>query len=342
MRWRYFSLNPAGAVDSVVVKRLYAKRIGIVGMKRQERIDRIELMRTFIRIVEAGSLSAAALQMTTTQATVSRRLQSLEGLLGSKLILRTTHAMKLTDDGERCYQHARRVVDAWLALEDDLSIADDRPVGVLRVRAPHAFGQQQLLEPLVSFLQRYPQLSVEWMLNDKNVDFLSDNIDCAIRVGAEVDPETVSVLLAEVPRSVVASPSLLARYPALETPRQLSQLPWVAISTFYQHEVKLFHQEQNQQQVFGIVPCLSTDSVYVARNTALAGLGVAIVSSWAVVEDIAAGRLVEPFPQWRASSLPVHLVYPWARYYPTRLRKFLDLMREVMPQVAGMQRPEGE
>lgn len=310
-------------------------------MKRQERIDRIELMRTFIRIVEAGSLSSAARQLETTQATVSRRLQSLESMLGSRLILRTTHAMKLTDDGERCYQHARQVVDAWLALEDEMSIADDRPVGVLRVRAPHAFGQQQLLGPLVSFLQRYPQLAVEWMLNDKTVDFLSDNIDCAIRVGAEVDPATVSVLLAEVPRSLVVAPALLSRYPALAIPQDLSRLPWVAISTFYQHEVELQHQEDSRELSFGIVPCLSTDSVYVARNTALAGLGAAIVSSWAVTEDIAAGRLIEPFPQWRASPLPVHLVYPWARYYPTRLRKFLDLMREVMPQVAGMQRRRG-
>ncbi|HHG8774696.1 TPA: LysR family transcriptional regulator [Raoultella planticola] len=342
MRWRYSFPITAGAVDSAVVKRLYVIRIEIRIMKRQERIDRIELMRTFIRIVEAGSLSAAALQLNTTQATVSRRLQSLEGLLGAKLILRTTHAMKLTDDGERCYQHARQVVDAWMALEDDLSIADERPVGVLRVRAPHAFGQQQLLDPLVSFLQRYPQLAVEWMLNDKTVDFLSDNIDCAIRVGAEVDPATVSVLLAEVPRSLVAAPALLSRYPALAMPEELSRLPWVAISTFYQHEVKLQRQEDHRELTFGIVPCLSTDSVYVARNTALAGLGVAIVSSWAVAEDIAAGRLIELFPRWRASALPVHLVYPWARYYPTRLRKFLDLMREVMPQVAGMQRPEGE
>ncbi|HBH8225954.1 TPA: LysR family transcriptional regulator [Raoultella ornithinolytica] len=342
MRWRYSSPNAAGAVDSVVVKRLYVSRIEKMIMKRQERIDRIELMRTFIRIVEAGSLSSAARQLETTQATVSRRLQSLESMLGSRLILRTTHAMKLTDDGERCYQHARQVVDAWLALEDEMSIADDRPVGVLRVRAPHAFGQEQLLGPLVSFLQRYPQLAVEWMLNDKTVDFLSDNIDCAIRVGAEVDPATVSVLLAEVPRSLVVAPALLSRYPALAIPQDLSRLPWVAISTFYQHEVELQHQEDSRELSFGIVPCLSTDSVYVARNTALAGLGAAIVSSWAVTEDIAAGRLIEPFPQWRASPLPVHLVYPWARYYPTRLRKFLDLMREVMPQVAGMQRPEGE
>ncbi len=154
-------------------------------MKRQERIDRIELMRTYIRIVEAGSLSAAAGQMDTTQATVSRRLQSLEGLLGL-LILRTTHAMKLTDDGERCYRHARQVVDAWLALEDDLRIADDRPVGVLRGAGRPTRLASSMLAPLVAFLQRHPQLSVEWMLNDNTVDFLSDNIDCAIRVGAEV------------------------------------------------------------------------------------------------------------------------------------------------------------
>lgn len=92
-----------------------------------------------------------------------------------------------------------------LALEDGLNVTEDEPVGTLRVRAPHAFGQQQLLEPLLQFLSRYPQLAVEWMLNDKTVDFLSDNIDCAIRVGAEVDPATVSVLLAEVPRSMVVS-----------------------------------------------------------------------------------------------------------------------------------------
>ena len=259
---------------------------------------------------------------------------------GYKLILRTTHAMKLTDDGERCYRHARQLVDAWLALEDDLRIADDRPVGVLRVRAPHAFGQQQLLAPLVAFLQRHPQLSVEWMLNDNTVDFLSDNIDCAIRVGAEVDPATVSVLLAEVPRCVVASPELLAKYPPLTSLEALSGLPWIAINTFYQHEVRLRHQASGQIVSTAITPCLSTDSLYVARNTALAGLGVAMVSSWTVVEDIAAGRLIELFPQWRPASLPVHLVYPWARYYPTRLRKFLDLMREIMPDLAGMQRPQ--
>lgn len=309
-------------------------------MKRNERIDRVELMRTFIRIVESGSLSAAARQMETTQATISRRLQSLEEMLGAKLLLRSTHAMKLTDDGERCYQHARQVVDSWLALEDALQITDEQPVGTLRVRAPHAFGQQQLLMPLVGFLARFPQLSVEWMLHDRAVDFISDNVDCAIRVGADVDPATVSVLLAEVPRCIVATPALLSGYATVTEPQQLSMLPWVAISTFYQHEVVLHHHGDQQTANVAIAARLSTDSLYVAKNAALAGVGAAVVSSWIVEEELASGQLVELLPAWQVTPLPVHLVYPWARYYPTRLRKFLDLMREVMPQISGMRQPE--
>lgn len=253
-------------------------------------------------------------------------------------MLRTTHTTRLTDDGERCYQHARRVIDSWLALEDEVGQTEDEPVGVLRVRAPHAFGQDQLLKPLTEFLQRYPQLSVEWMLNDRSVDFLGDNLDCAIRVGVEVDPATVSVLLAEVPRSVVASPELLARYPAVKTPEDLQQLPWIAISSFYQRHVELFHDASSAPTRVTITPRLSTDSLYVARNTALTGLGVAVVSSWTVQDDIQEGRLVHLLPEWQPAALPVHLVYPWSRYYPARLRRFLELMRQIMPEVTGMRK----
>jgi len=340
--WRYFLSLRLATVDGPVVKRLYVKRITDEVMKRVERIDRVELMRTFVRIVETGSLSAAARQLSTTQATVSRRLQSLETLLGARLLLRTTHATKLTDDGERCYQHARRVIDSWLALEDEVGQAEDEPVGVLRVRAPHAFGQDQLLKPLTEFLQQYPQLSVEWMLNDKSVDFLSDYIDCAIRVGAEVDPATVSVLLAEVPRSVVASPELLARFAPVSVPEDLQTLPWIAINTFYQHHVELFDGESTAPARVAIPPRLSTDSLHVARNTALTGLGVAVVSSWTVQEDIREGRLVHLLPEWQPAALPVHLVYPWSRYYPARLRRFLEMMKQVMPGIAGMRKPESE
>ena len=121
-------------------------------------------------------------------------------------------------------------------------------------------------------------------------------------MGVEIDPATVSVLLAEVPRSVVASPELLARYPAVKTPEDLQQLPWIAISSFYQRHVELFHDASSAPARVTITPRLSTDSLYVARNTALTGLGVAVVSSWTVqdsgadAEDNAGGHRNEKAP----------------------------------------------
>lgn len=295
---------------------------------------------TFARIVESGSLSAAAGLLGTTQATVSRRLQTLETLLGAKLLLRSTHAMKLTDDGERCYHHSQILLAAWQSMEDELKHADEEPVGILRVRAPHAFGQEQLLVPLTQFLLEHSKLSVEWMLNDKSVDFLAENIDCAIQVGVESDPANVAVLLAEVPRIVIASPELLARSPAVEEINDLARLPWVALNTFYRHEVTLTHADTGEAVQVPMSPRLSSDSLYAIKGAALAGLGAAVVSAWVVQEELAQGRLVNLLPAWQAAMLPVRLVYPHARYQPARLCRFLALMREVMPGLSGMQAPK--
>lgn len=303
-------------------------------------IDRIDLMQTFVRIVESGSLSAAAAQLSTSQPTVSRRLQSLERLLGAKLILRTTHAMKLTDDGERCYEQAKLLLGRWTALEDQLHGAGDEPVGILRVRAPHAFGQDQLIAPLTEYLQRYPQLSVDWMLNDRTPDFMSEDIDCAIQVGNVADPSMVAILLAEVPRIAVATPALLHQHPVNDV-SELPQLPWIALSTFYRNEVTLRHDIDGRMDSCTIMPRLATDSLYVVRKAALSGLGAGIVSSWIVKEDLAEGRLQRVLPGWNALPLPVYLVYPYSSYYPARLRKFLEMMRKVMPALAEMQAPGG-
>lgn len=306
-------------------------------MSNPTSIDRIELMQTFIRIVESGSLSAAAAQLGTTQPTISRRLQALEQRLGLKLILRTTHALKLTDDGERCYAQARQLLATWHALEDELTGSNDDPIGTLRVRAPHAFGQDQLIDPLVAYLQRYPRLTVEWMLNDRTPDFISENVDCAIQVGAVNDPSLVAILLAEVPRFVVAAPSLLAQHKAVEDVSQLTELPWLALTSFYRNELALQRLSDNQPVNLPIAPRLASDSLYAIRKAVLAGMGAAIVSSWVVQEDLAKGELIQLVPEWQAPPLPVWLTYPWASYYPARMRHFFAMIREVMPKLAGTQ-----
>ncbi|MGT3338997.1 LysR family transcriptional regulator [Yersinia enterocolitica] len=302
-------------------------------------IDRIELMQTFIRIVEAGSLSAAAARLGTSQPTISCRLQTLERLLGLKLLQRTTHIMKLTDDGERCYSHAKQLVESWNTMEDDLRGATDEPRGLLRVLVPHAFGQDQLIKPLKDFLHQYPKISIEWMLNDRRPDFIAEGIDCAIQVGSVTDPSVVAILLAEVPRIVVAAPELLDNKPLPTHPEQLQDFHWLALNTFYRNEVVLSHKTNGEIHRFSIQPQLSTDSLYALRNAALTGLGAGIASTWVVNDDIKQGRLVHLTPDWLGLPLPIYLVYPHASYYPARLRAFLDIMRQAMPHLAGTQIP---
>ncbi len=311
--------------------------------------DRIELLQTFVRIVESGSLSAAAQQLGTTQPTVSRRLQALERSLGLRLLQRSTHAMKLTDDGERCFAHASELLAHWLAMESDLRGAHDTPRGLLRVQAPHAFGQDQLIAPLADFLRRHPGVSVEWLLHDRPPDFIAEGIDCAIQVGPLLDPSVVAVHIAEVPRIVVAAPQLLEAHGGPPAhPHGLRDLPWLALRTYYVREVVLYAEDAHgvggddghgagpAPETIAIEPRMRTDSLHALRHAALAGLGTALVSAWVVQEDLRSGRLVHLVPGWHASPLPVHLVYPPARHQPARLRAFLEAMRVAIPSLAGM------
>src|ERR1700712_1151565 len=201
--------------------------------------DRFELMETFVRIVDAGTLSAAAAQLGTTQPTVSRRLQALERALGVKLLSRSTHSMTLTEDGQRCLERARELLASWHAFEADLRGAGDEPEGTLRVIAPHAFGQQQLVAPLAEYLARFPRVNVEWLLHDRRPDFIAEGIDCAIQVGQVDDQAVVAIKLAEVPRIVVAAPALVAHLPPVCSPEDLARLPWLALRPYYRNEVAL-------------------------------------------------------------------------------------------------------
>lgn len=299
--------------------------------------DRIELLHTFVRIVEAGSLSAAAEQLAATQPTISRRLQALERQLGVRLLQRTTHSMRLTLDGERCYERARELLSNWASFESDMRGASDEPEGVLRVIVPHAFGQARLLVPLAQYLTRYPRMQVEWLLHDDRAiqDYIAAGIDCAIQVGEVTDPGLVAIRLSQVPRIVAAAPALLRGVPLPQDPAALAELPWLALRTYYRNEVTLSHADSGKRRRFAIAPRFSTDSLFALRSAMQHGLGVGIASAWVLADDLASGTLVRLAPQWCAAPLPVSLVYPYARFYPARLRRFAELIREGAPAIFG-------
>lgn len=299
--------------------------------------DRIDLLRTFVRIVESGSLSAAAAQLGTTQPTVSRRLQALERLFGLQLLKRSTHRMTLTEDGERCFAHAEALVADWDAIQADLRGEVNVPRGRLRVLVPHAFGQAQLLAPMLQFLARHPQINLEWILEDRHPDFVAEGIDCAIRVGTVDAPHLVAVPLAEVPRIVIASPQLIGEADPRD-PALLTAVPWIALTTYYRDRITLLPDDGGPSLQIAIQPRLFTDNLFVVREAALAGLGAAVVSAWLVEDALRTGRLIRLMPEREAPPLPVHLVYPSTRQMPSRLRAFIDAMKASLAHTHGMRR----
>ncbi|RYY93053.1 MAG: LysR family transcriptional regulator [Comamonadaceae bacterium] len=295
--------------------------------------DRLALLETYVRIVEAGSLSAAAPLLGTTQPTVSRRLRALETQLGVQLLQRSTHGMRLTPDGQRCYERARVLLADWAAFEADVGGAGAQPEGLLRVAVPHAFGQDRFVAPLADFLRAHPKVTVEWLLLDEVGDALARGIDCAIQVGDPTDPSVVAVRLAAVPRIVVGAPSLLGGGAVPQDPEQLAALPWLALRTYYRTELALTHAVTGETRTVRLQPRVGTDSLYALRSAARHGLGACAGSAWLMADDLAHGDLVHLAPQWQPAPLPTWITYPHAPHYPSRLLRFVEAMREAVPRI---------
>ncbi|WP_092945482.1 LysR family transcriptional regulator [Roseateles sp. YR242] len=294
-------------------------------------VDRIALLHTFVRIVQAGSLSAAASQLGSTPPTISRRLQALERELGVNLLQRSSRGLSLTEDGERCHALAQELLADWDAFESELRGQRDAPRGTLRVVAPHAFGQSVLIDAVAGFLSNHPRVSIDWLLHDRTPDFIADNIDCAIHAGEVTDPSLIALRVADVPRIAVVAPDLLRGAPVPQQADELAALPWIAQSTFYRDELLLTHAHTGETRRVPLRVRFSTDNLFALHGAALRGVGACVGSEWVMRPDIAAGRLVQLAPQWQAAPLPIHLVYPRSRHMPARMRHFLDAMREALP-----------
>ena len=314
------------------------KRDGTARAPRNVPSDRLAQLRTFLDIVETGSLSAAAERSATTQPTVSRRLQALEAHLGVRLLRRTTHAVGLTPDGERCHARALELLRGWDAFEEDLRGTSADPEGPLRVVVPHAFGQEKLVGPLAAFLRRHPKVRVEWMLRDPLPDFVAEGVDCAIHLGEVREPGLVAVRLVEVRRVVVASPALMGGV-VPRRPEDLERLPWLSLRGYYRDGIELRNTSSGHRRAISFRTCMSTDNLYALQNAAIEGLGACAASSWLMGETVRSGALERLLPGWEAAPMPVHLVYPWARHQPSRLRRFVETMRELVPRALDQESP---
>ncbi|MEO0409857.1 MAG: LysR family transcriptional regulator, partial [Cyanobacteria bacterium P01_A01_bin.135] len=268
-------------------------------------LDRLTLLQTFVRIADAGSISAAARDLGLSQPSASRQLAELEQRFQAQLIQRTTHSLSLTPAGLELLADARRLLEGWEALEEKYLDPDQSLRGQLKVVAPVALGQLHLLDIALQFQQQHPAISLSWQLEDQEIRFAEVGCDCWIKIGPIPDPSLVVESLGHVERLMVAAPQLLQVHFQPTAPGDLNQFPCVALAPFEGGKIPL--TSSGEKAAIAPPVCMTTNNIFALRRAALAGLGIAVMPRWFIESELKAGQLLDLLPTWRAPRLGIQV-----------------------------------
>lgn len=287
----------------------------------------------FIKVVQAGSFSAAARQLNLPVSTVSTRVARLERRLGVTLLQRTTRRLSLSEAGELYYRHAATGLNHMLEAEAAVTASMGEPKGRLRVTAPADFGDTILVTLLNRLRDSYPEIDVELLLTDSYLDLVAEGLDVAIRAGELSDSTLVAKRVGIACWALFASPEYLdnARGPA--SPHRLSRHRCLQFTSFGREEWTLTNRKESV-----IIPMqgnMIVNDLGMIRMMTLDGQGIGILPSYICQEDLREKRLVRVLPKWQARADPVHLVYPRQRFVPPKLRAFMDIAAMELSKVLG-------
>ena len=289
----------------------------------------------FARVVEARSFTAAAQKLGVSKSVVSTRVSQLEQRLGVRLLQRTTRRLSLTSEGLALYEHAARVAAAADQAAALAAGTAPEPRGVLRVSAPVTFAQQFLSQPIGVFLERYPRVRVELTLADRLVDLVAEGIDVAIRVSARLrDASLVGRKLADAHTVVCASPAYLARKGTPAVPADLLHHECMRYSLLAAQDEWRFRADGHSFSV-PVEARFEAASGVVLREAALAGIGLTVLPSFVVADDLAAGGLQQVLAPFTFVRLAIHAVYPSAGVVPANVRAFVDLLAKQLRGIQG-------
>ncbi|MDM0085484.1 LysR family transcriptional regulator [Variovorax sp. J31P179] len=297
--------------------------------------DRLDLLATFLRVAETGSLSKAARLLGITQPTASRRLIELERLLGCKLALRTTASFSLTDEGRLLMAEARALSDGWASLSERISGGRSRPEGTLRVIGPSGYGTGFLTDAVTDLCAAWPQLRVELTLTDRVVDLVATGAECWVCVGEVHDPGLVSRPLGRMERILVAHPALLRRIGRV-TPATLPTLPCVGLVPYFHGSVRL-RDAAGRSQTVSIDTPLRTDSLLSSYRAILNGAGIGAAAPWMCEADLESGRLKRVLPRLWLEPVGIYVALPPGLHRPARVTAFIAALERRIKDMRGFQ-----
>nr|WP_315484683.1 LysR family transcriptional regulator [uncultured Undibacterium sp.] len=283
----------------------------------------------FCKAAELGSFTLAAQTLGLTPAAVSRSIARLEARLQVKLFARTTRQIRLTNEGQLYYEQCTQALTQIRETERTLSGKHSDPSGILRISAPTTYSHHRLLPIMPRFFERYPRIKIEFNISNRNIDFVEDGYDIAIRLGTPEDSRLVARKLEDAKRGIFVSPAYLAQYGTPQTPEDLQQhrcLQFLLPSTG--RPFPWLVTINGQEQEYAFTSSISvTDDVLGCVSLAKSGGGICQSFQYIVEEDVRQGRLVEILQDYtHGQTRSYSMLYPQNRLMSATVRAFVDFV----------------
>ncbi|MEN5032898.1 LysR family transcriptional regulator [Pseudomonas sp. NPDC078416] len=288
-------------------------------------MDRIECMRAFVATVGANGFAAAARALDVPRSKVSKQIQALEEAIGVQLLQRTTRSLHLTEAGAEYYDACRDVIASLDEAEQRARTGMGEIRGVLRVNAPMSFGLSRLGPLIPRFNELHPNVELQVVLSDQQVDPVKGGFDVTIRIASLPDSSMIARSLAPAPRIMVASPDYLAREGTPQTPKDLAHHKCLSYG-YLQSGVSLQLCNGKETQRVTVSGPLHANNGDILAQAAVAGMGIALLPNFIVERAVADGRLVPVLCDWEAPAITVNAVYPSSRRVPMKTRAFIDFL----------------
>ncbi|KFB89789.1 transcriptional regulator [Serratia grimesii] len=297
-------------------------------------MDRLDELAIFVAVIQHGSLAAAGRKLRRSAPAITRAIASLEQRFGARLVERTTRRLAPTEAGLRLVERAHVLLHEYQAAV--LDTVDTQLTGLLRITSPVQFGRKHVAPVVMAFLDHYPQMQIEMVLNDRNLDLIDEGLDVAIRIGHLQDSSRVARRLGQVSRVTVASPAYLARRGEPQEPAQLADHDTIVGTQRASLREWRFGLQENGERV-RLTPRLLLNEVETQLLAVRAGKGIARLLSYQVADDLASGTLVRLLPSYEPLPMPVQLVAQNAQRMPLKVRTFWDYAWQALSQLAQIQ-----
>lgn len=291
----------------------------------------IETLHIFVEVVRRGSFAAVARDRKIDPSSVSRTISSLESELGTRLFQRTTRRLAVTEAGQVYFQELEPVIERLDRAQTLATSLSSKPHGALRVAAPVAFAQSNIVPLLPEFAELYPDLSFDLVLTDAPLDLLNERLDAAFRIGPLEDSSYVATKLMSLVGCVCASPAYLATYGHPAKPENLIEHNCMPLKLGGFSSLWRFRDSAGDVLEVPVQGNLTTSNAIALRDLAIAGMGVILQARWIVGDALGRGELVDLFPEHDVTASHfengIWVMYPSRDYMPVKVRVFVDFLK---------------